>query len=164
MPVSKASPRRALSAAVLASALASVLALTLAPVAYGAECQPEDQACLDKENNAEEAKKIEEQQKKTQEAAGQADKDIEKIGKDLKECPPESSSCMEKLAGKGGREEDGFKDMSDTISTNKPEPADNAAQAVTSTCAAFPASLPQGSSEPGQSPFPASQLCSLLGS
>ncbi|WP_329620841.1 hypothetical protein OG357_10075 [Streptomyces sp. NBC_01255] len=160
MPVSKASPRRALSAAVLASALA----LTLAPVAYGAECQPEDQACLDKENNAAEAKEVEEQQKKTKEAAGQADKDIKKIGKDLEECPPGSSSCMEKLAGKGGREEDGLTDMSTTISTNEPEPADNASQAVESTCTAFPASLPQGSSDPGQSPFPASELCSMLGS
>ncbi|MET9677512.1 hypothetical protein ABZY68_31125 [Streptomyces sp. NPDC006482] len=168
MAVFTASPRRALSAAVLASALASALALTLspvlAPVAYGAECQPEDQACLDKENNAAEAKEVEEQQKKTQEAAGQADKDIKKIGKDLEECPPGSSSCMEKLAGTGGREEDGLADMSTTISTNEPEPAANAAQAVESTCAAFPASLPQGSSDPGQSPFPASQLCSMLGS
>ncbi|MFD3659778.1 hypothetical protein ACFWVF_04090 [Streptomyces sp. NPDC058659] len=164
MPTVKASSRRALSAAVLVSALVSALALTLAPVAYGVECQPEDQACQDKENNAAEAKKIQEQQKKTQEAASKADKDIEKIGKDLEACPPGSSSCMEKLAGKGGREEDGFTDMNTTISTNKPEPADNAAQAVDSTCAAFPASLPQGSSDPGQSPFPASQLCSLLGS
>ena len=169
MPVMKASPRRATStaallAATLALALAPVLVPALTSVAHGAECQPEDQACKDKENNAAEAKEIEEQQKKTQEAAGKAGKDIEKVGSDLKECPPGSSSCMEKLAGKGGREEDGFKGMNTTITENKPEPADNAAQAVESTCAAFPASLPQGSSDPGQSPFPASQLCSLLGS
>ncbi|MFB7587835.1 hypothetical protein [Streptomyces sp. NPDC056169] len=165
----KASPRRAtLSAALLAATLALSLAPALVPalasVAYGAECEPEDQACKDQEANAAEAKEIDEQQKKTQEAAGQADKDIKKIGGDLEKCPPGSSSCMEKLAGKGGREEDGFKDMNTTITTNKPEPADNAAQAVESTCTAFPASLPQGSSDPGQSPFPASQLCSLLGS
>ncbi len=159
MPVSKASPRRALTVALLAAALA----LPLAPAAYGEECKPEDQACQDKEANAEEAKKIEEQQKKTQQAATQAGKDIEAAEKKLEECRPGSSSCMEKLAGKGGREEDGFKDMSTTISTNQPEPTDNAAQAVESTCAAFPASLPGGSSDPGQSPFPASQLCSLLG-
>ncbi|MER5706128.1 hypothetical protein AB0B13_24595 [Streptomyces sp. NPDC042898] len=169
MPAMKASPRRAtLSAALLAATLALTLAPALVPaltsVAYGAECQPEDQACKDKETNAAEAKEIEEQQKKTQEAAGQADKDIKKIGKDLEACPPESSSCMEKLAGKGGREEDGFKEMNTTITTNKPEPADNAAEAVESTCAAFPASLPQGAGDQGQSPFPASQLCSLLGS
>ncbi|MFF5921111.1 hypothetical protein ACFY8C_22610 [Streptomyces flavochromogenes] len=160
MPEWKTSARRVLTAAVLAAALA----LPLAPTAYAEECQPEDQACLDKEANAKEAKEIEEQQKKTQEAAGKADKDIENAGKKLDECPPGSSSCMEKLAGKGGREEDGFKDMSKTISTYRPEPADNASQAVESTCAAFPASLPQGSSDPGQSPFPATQLCSLLGS
>ncbi|MFD8977658.1 MULTISPECIES: hypothetical protein [Streptomyces] len=164
MPAVKASPRRALSAAVLASVLALTLAPALTSVAYGAECQPEDQACKDQEANAAEAKEIEEQQKKTQEAATKADKDIKDAGKKLEECPPDSASCMEKLAGKGGREEDGFKEMTTTISTYKPEPAGNAAQAVDSTCTAFPASLPQGSSDPGQSPFPASQLCSLLGS
>ncbi|WP_328942207.1 hypothetical protein OG259_11590 [Streptomyces sp. NBC_00250] len=156
----KTSARRVLTAAVLAAALA----LPLAPTAYAEECKPEDQACLDKEANAKEAKEIDEQQKKTQEAAGQADKDIKAAGKKLEECPPGSSSCMEKLADTGGREEDGLKEMGTTISTYKPEPAENAAQAVDSTCAAFPASLPQGSSDPGQSPFPASQLCSLLGS
>ncbi|WP_318207548.1 MULTISPECIES: hypothetical protein [unclassified Streptomyces] len=160
MPALKASARRVLTAAVLAAALA----LPLAPTAYAEECKPDDQACLDKEANAKEAKEIEEQQKKTQEAAGKAEKDIKDAGKKLDECPPGSSSCMEKLAGKGGREEDGFKDMNTTISTYRPEPADNASQAVESTCTAFPASLPQGSSDPGQSPFPASQLCSLLGS
>ncbi|MER5966764.1 hypothetical protein [Streptomyces sp. NPDC002057] len=160
MPVLKLSSRRMLSAAVLAA----LLALPLAPAAYGAECQPDDQACQDKEGNAEAAKKIEADQKKTQEAAGKAGKDIEAAGEKLAECPPGSSSCMEKLAGKGGREEGGFKEMGTTLSTYAPEPADNAAQAVESTCTAFPASLPQGSTDPGQSPFPASQLCSLLGS
>ncbi|MFJ5141896.1 hypothetical protein [Streptomyces sp. NPDC088707] len=160
MPEWKTSARRVLTAAFLAAALA----LPLAPTAYAEECKPDDQACLDKEANAKEAEEIEEQQKKTQEAAGQADKDIKDAGKKLDECPPGSSSCMEKLAGKGGREEGGFKDMSTTLSTYRPEPADNASQAVESTCAAFPASLPQGASVPGQSPFPATQLCSLLGS
>ncbi|ALO11445.1 hypothetical protein AQF52_5852 [Streptomyces venezuelae] len=168
MSATKASPRRALSAAVRATVLASVLALTLAPaltsVAYGAECKPEDQACKDQEANEAEAKEIDEQQKKTQEAATKADKDIKDAGKKLEECPPGSAACMEKLAGKGSREEDGLREMTTTVSEYQPEPADNAAQAVESTCAAFPASLPQGSSDPGQSPFPASQLCALLGS
>ncbi|MGA5196390.1 hypothetical protein [Streptomyces exfoliatus] len=160
MPVSKASPRRALTVALLAAALA----LPLAPAAYGEECKPEDQACQDKEANAKEAKKIEEQQKKTQQAATQAGKDIEAAEKKLEECPPGSSSCMSKLTGgKGAAEEQGLKDMTATISSNEPEPENNAAQAVTSTCESFPGSLPQGSTDPGQSPFPVDQLCSLLG-
>ncbi|WP_411109986.1 hypothetical protein [Streptomyces sp. c-19] len=164
MPVSKASPRRVLTVALLAAALA----LPLAPAAYGEECKPDDQVCQDqqdKEANAKEAKKIEEQQKKNQEAATEADKDIKAAEKKLEECPPDSSSCMSKLTGgKGAAEEKGLKDMTETISSNKPEPANNAAQAVTSTCASFPGSLPQGSTDPGQSPFPVDQLCSLLGS
>ncbi|GGY50492.1 hypothetical protein [Streptomyces tanashiensis] len=161
MPALKASARRVLTAAVLAAALG----LPLAPVAYAEECKPDDQACLDKEANAKEAKEIEEQQKKTEEAAGQADKDIKAVGKKLDECPPGSASCMGKLtSGKGAAEEKGVKDMTDTISAYQPEPADNAQSAVTSTCADFPGSLPQGSTDPGQSPFPVSQLCSLLGS
>ncbi|WP_079042345.1 hypothetical protein [Streptomyces aureus] len=160
VPERKTSARRVLTAAVLAAALA----LPLAPTAYAEECKPEDQACLDKEANAKEAKEIEEQQKKTQEAAGQADKDIKAAGEKLKECPPGSSSCMGRLTGgKGAAEEKGLKEMTDTISSHKPEPADNAAQAVTSTCESFPGSLPQGSTDPGQSPFPVDQLCSLLG-
>ncbi|MCB8907094.1 MULTISPECIES: hypothetical protein [unclassified Streptomyces] len=160
MPEWKTSARRVLTAAVLAAALA----LPLAPTAYAEECKPEDQACLDKEANAKEAKEIEEQQKKTQEAAGQADKDIKAAGEKLKECPPGSSSCMSTLTGgKGATEEQGVKDMTDTIAANKPEPANNAAQAVSSTCESFPGSLPQGSTDPGQSPFPVDQLCSLLG-
>ncbi|MEV7374854.1 hypothetical protein AB0O51_28720 [Streptomyces sp. NPDC090301] len=163
MPVCKTSVRSLLRSAVLVAALALPVAGPLAPVAYGAECQPDDQECKDKEGNAEAAKKIEADQKKTQEAAAQAGKDIAAAGKKLEECPPGSASCMEKLAGKGGREEDGFKDMGATISAYEPEPADNAAKTVETTCDAFPASLPQGSTDPGQSPFPASQLCSLLG-
>lgn len=160
MPALKASARRVLTAAVLAAALG----LPLAPAAYGEECKPDDQACLDKEANAKEAKEIEEQQKKTQEAAGQADKDIKAAGDKLKECPPDSSSCMGKLTGgKGAAEEQGLKDMTETIASNETAPADNAAQAVTSTCESFPGSLPQGSTDPGQSPFPVEQLCSLLG-
>ncbi|MFF0429191.1 hypothetical protein ACFYUJ_33055 [Streptomyces sp. NPDC004520] len=161
MPYVKASPRRALGAVLLAAALA----LPMASVAHAEECKPDDQACLDKEANAKEAKEIEEQQKKTKEAAGQADKDIKDVGKKLDECPPGSDSCMGKLtSGQGAAEEKGVKDMTETISTFEPEPTGNAQSAVTSTCADFPGSLPQGSADPGQSPFPVDQLCSLLGS
>ncbi|MCX5229121.1 hypothetical protein [Streptomyces sp. NBC_00233] len=160
MPEWKTSARRVLTAAVLAAALA----LPLAPAAYAEECKPEDQACLDKEANAKEAKEIEEQQKKTQEAAGQADKDIKAAGEKLKECPPGSSSCMSNLTGgKDAAAEKGLEDMTDTISSNEPEPTNNASEAVSSTCASFPGSLPQGSTDPGRSPFPVDQLCSLLG-
>ncbi|MFF8379556.1 hypothetical protein ACF07V_25890 [Streptomyces sp. NPDC015661] len=159
MPHAKA--RRALGAVLLAAALA----LPMTSVAHAEECKPDDQACLDKEANAKEAKEIEEKQKKNEEAAAQADKDIKAAGEKLKECPPGSSSCMSKLTGgKGAEEEQGLKDMTGTIASNEPEPANNAAQAVTSTCATFPGSLPQGSTDPGQSPFPVSELCSLLGS
>ncbi|WP_329283725.1 hypothetical protein [Streptomyces sp. NBC_00691] len=160
MPERKTSARRVLTAAVLAAALA----LPLAPTAYAEECKPDDQACLDKEANAKEAKEIEEQQKKNQEAADKTDKEIKAAGEKLKECPPGSSSCMDKLTGgKGAAEEQGLKDMNETIASNEPEPANNAAQAVTSTCESFPGSLPQGSADPGQSPFPVDQLCGLLG-
>ncbi|MFB7353646.1 hypothetical protein [Streptomyces gardneri] len=160
MPALKASARRALTAAVLAAALG----LPLAPVAYAEECKPDDQACQDKEHNAEQAKEIEEQQKKNQEAAAKADKDIKAAEEKLKECPPGSSSCMSKLTGgKGAAEEQGLKDMTDTIDTNETAPTDNAAEAVSSTCESFPGSLPQGSTDPGQSPFPVDQLCGLLG-
>ncbi|WP_369146899.1 hypothetical protein [Streptomyces sp. R44] len=159
MPYVKA--RRALGVVLLAAALA----LPATSVAHAEECKPDDQACLDKEANAKEAKEIEEKQKKNDEAAAKADKDIKAAGEKLKECPPGSSSCMGKLTGgKGADEEQGLKDMTETISTNKPEPGNNAAEAVTSTCASFPGSLPQGSTDPGQSPFPVDQLCSLLGS
>ncbi|MER7947844.1 hypothetical protein ABTY59_10720 [Streptomyces sp. NPDC096079] len=159
MPARKA--RRALGAVLLAAALA----LPTAAVAQAEECKPDDQACLDKEANAKEAKEIEEKQKKNEEAATQADKDIKAAGEKLKECPPGSSSCMDKLTGgKGAAEEQGLEDMTETISSNRPEPGNNAAEAVTSTCASFPGSLPQGSTDPGRSPFPVDQLCSLLGS
>ncbi|MFE7600956.1 hypothetical protein [Streptomyces sp. NPDC057494] len=160
MPALKASARRALAAAVLAAALG----LPLAPTAYAEECKPDDQACLDKEANAKEAKEIEEKQKKTEEAAGQADKDIKDVGKKIDACPPGSSTCMGTLTGgKGAAEEKGLEKMTGTIDRYRPEPAENASQAVSSTCESFPASLPQGSTDPGQSPFPVSQLCSLLG-
>ncbi|MFF0477374.1 hypothetical protein [Streptomyces sp. NPDC004284] len=164
MPHVKASPRRALGAVLLAAALA----LPLASVAHAEDCKPDDKVCQDqkdKEANEKEAKEIAEKQKKTEEAAGQADKDIKDVGKKIDECPPDSASCMGRLtSGKGAAEEKGVKDMTDTLSTYQPEPADNAQSAVTSTCADFPASLPQGSTDPGQSPFPVAQLCSLLGS
>ncbi|MFB7448941.1 hypothetical protein [Streptomyces sp. NPDC056194] len=154
-------PRRLLGAVLLAAALA----LPVTSVAHAEECKPDDQACLDKEANAKEAKAIEEKQKKNEEAAGQADKDIKAAGEKLKECPPDSSSCMGRLTGgKGAAEEKGLQDMKDTISSNETEPSNNAAQAVTSTCESFPGTLPQGSADPGQSPFPVDQLCSLLGS
>lgn len=129
----------------------------------GAECEPEDQACKDREANDKEAAEIEKEQQKTQEAAGRADEDIKTAGEKLKECPPGSASCMEKLTGKGEREEGGISDMTGTIDSFQPDPADNAASAVDSTCADFPASLPGGSDD-SQSAFPVSQLCSLLGS
>ncbi|SEC32952.1 hypothetical protein [Streptomyces sp. TLI_105] len=160
MPARMASARRVLTAAVLAAALG----LPLAPAAYAEECKPDDQACQDKEHNADQAKKIEEQQKKNQEAAAKADKDIKAAEEKLKECPPGSSSCMGKLTGgKGAAEEQDLGDMKDTIKKNETAPTDNAADAVTSTCESFPGSLPQGSTDPGQSPFPVDQLCGLLG-
>ncbi|MFD0077510.1 hypothetical protein ACFVIY_34275 [Streptomyces sp. NPDC127166] len=154
-------PRRLLGAVLLAAALA----LPVTSAAHADECKPDDQACLDKEANAKEAKAIEEKQKKNEEAAGQADKDIKAAGEKLKECPPDSSSCMGRLTGgKGAAEEKGLQGMKDTISSNETEPSNNAAQAVTSTCESFPGTLPQGSADPGQFPFPVDQLCSLLGS
>ncbi|MFD0372375.1 hypothetical protein [Streptomyces sp. NPDC127114] len=164
-----ASVRRVLGAA----ALAAALSLTGTPAVWAAppsvpveECKPDDQACKDNEANANEAKEIDEQQKKTKEAATQADKDIKKVGKDLEACKPDaedSGTCMGKLA-KGNGEKEGLTGMTSTIDGFRPDPSDNAQSAVTSTCAGFPASLPEGSTDPGQSPFPVSQLCSLLGS
>ncbi|MEU6934646.1 hypothetical protein [Streptomyces sp. NPDC046385] len=158
--------RRALGAAVLASALAlaaAPAALAAPPAALAEECKPDDQACLDAQANANEAKEIDEQKKKTKESAAKADKDIEKVGKDLEKCKPGSEACMGELA-KGNGEKEGLKDMKTVVDGFKPDPKDNAQTAVTSTCADFPASLPAGSTDPGVSPFPASQLCSLLGS
>ncbi|MFE9860300.1 hypothetical protein [Streptomyces sp. NPDC005780] len=175
--------RRTLRAATVLSAFAVATALPAAvglcaayaqpPAAYTAgaaplrpaECEPEDQACKDREANDKEAAEIEKEQQKTQEAAGQADKDIEAAGEKLKECPPGSASCMEKLTGKGKgeREEGGISDMTGTIDSFQPDPTDNAAPAVKSTCTDFPASLPGGNDD-SQSAFPVSQLCSLLGS
>ncbi|WP_328906503.1 hypothetical protein OG230_28035 [Streptomyces sp. NBC_00234] len=128
------------------------------------ECKPDDQACKDREANGEQAKEIEEEQKKTQAAATQAGKDIDAAGKKLKECPPGDSSCMEELAGTGSGEKKGVSDMTETIGSFKPDPSDNAASAVESTCADFPGSLPAGSADASAAPFPVSQLCSLLGS
>lgn len=155
--------RRVLGAAVLAPVLASALLVSGATVGFAAECAPDDQVCKDNEANANEAKEIDAQQSKTKEAAAKADKDIAKVGKDLEECKPGSDTCMSKLA-KGNGEKEGLADMTSTIDGFQPDPSDNAQSAVTATCADFPASLPAGSTDPGQSPFPVSQLCSLLGS
>ncbi|MFC9398937.1 hypothetical protein ACFTWS_38255 [Streptomyces sp. NPDC057027] len=116
-------PRRLLGAVLLAAALV----LPMTSVAHAEECKPDDQACLDKEANAKEAKAIEEKQKKNEEAAGQADRDIKAAGEKLKECPPDSSSCTGRLTGgKGAAEEKGLQDMKDTISSNETESSDNA--------------------------------------
>lgn len=158
--------RRALGAAVLASALAlaaAPAALAAPPAPRADECAPDDQACKDQQANAQEAKEIEEEQKKTKESAAQADKDIKKVGKDLEKCKPGTQACMDELA-KGNGEKEGLDAMTSTVGGFQPDPSDNAQSAVTSTCADFPASLPAGSTDPGQSPFPVSQLCSLLGS
>ncbi|MFD5064787.1 hypothetical protein [Streptomyces sp. NPDC058394] len=181
LPTCRPAPRRttALRTAALAAALAAALtpgiltcvAYAHAPSAQAStslptvECEPDDQACKDREANEKEAKEIEEQQKKNQEAAAQADKDIKAVGDEMKECKPGSASCMEKLtAGKGEREEGGISDMTGTIGSFQPDPSDNAASAVSSTCAEFPGSLPEGAADDNAAPFPASQLCSLLGS
>ncbi|MFJ9580581.1 hypothetical protein ACIRQF_29850 [Streptomyces sp. NPDC101191] len=161
MPIlrSRASVRRVLGAAVLASALL----LSGAPLASAAECAPDDQVCKDNEANAAEAKEIDAQQAKTKESADKAGKDIEKVGKQLEECKPGSDSCMDKLA-KGNGEKEGLTGMTATINGFQPDPKDNAQSAVTSTCADFPALLPEGSTDPGQTQFPVSDLCKLLGS
>ncbi|GAA2816758.1 hypothetical protein [Streptomyces showdoensis] len=161
--------RRAAGAAVLAAALAlaaapaALAAPSAGPAAPAAECQPDDQPCKDKETNANEAKEIDEQQKKTKESAAKADQDIAKVGKDLEKCKPGSETCMDELA-KGNGEKAGLADMTTKVGAFQPDPKDNAQTAVTSTCRDFPASLPAGSTDPGGSPFPVSQLCSLLGS
>ncbi|WP_285566306.1 hypothetical protein OG521_08765 [Streptomyces sp. NBC_01463] len=149
-----------LSAAYAQSPAAHAAGVRLLPTA---ECEPDDQACKDREANDKEAAEIAKEQEKTQAAAGQADKDIKAAGEKLKECPPGSASCMEKLTGKGEREESGISDMDGTIDSFAPDPSDNAASAVESTCTDFPASVPGGAND-GQSAFPVSRLCSLLGS
>ncbi|MFJ7493936.1 hypothetical protein ACIQZB_22415 [Streptomyces sp. NPDC097727] len=173
--------RPLLRAVVLTSALALSTALPvlgLAPAAYAQsgtpvrgvapaeECKPDDQACKDREANAKEAAEIEKAQKKNQDAADRTDKDIKAAGDKLKECPPGSASCMEKLTSNGttDRAESGISDMTGAIDSFKPDPSDNAASAVESTCADFPASLPAGAADDSHSAFPVSQLCSLLGS
>lgn len=164
--------RRALIAALATTAVSASGALPLAglaplahaQVALRAECQPDDQECKDKEGNAKQAEKIDEQQKKTQQAADKAGQDIKAANDKLEKCPPGSASCMKELTGEGKQEKEGIEKMTATIDAYRPEPSDNAQQAVDTTCAGFPASLPQGSTDPGRSPFPASRLCSLLGS
>ncbi|WP_301364383.1 hypothetical protein [Streptomyces xanthophaeus] len=171
----RTSARRALSAALLASAL-SLAAPTLLtapahaePPGYPAlsapaeECAADDQACKDRKENEEQEKKVEEQQKETEEDAKKAEKTIEDVGKKLEECKPGSSSCMEGLTGPGMGEKQGVTDMTSTIKDFKPGPAGDASAAVTSTCSGFLASLPTGSADDAQSPFPVSQLCALLG-
>ncbi|MFF0436412.1 hypothetical protein ACFYU9_29885 [Streptomyces sp. NPDC004327] len=157
------SVRRVLGAAVLASALL----LSGASVAAAEECKPDDQACIDKETNDNEAKEIAADKKKTKESADKADKGIKDIGKDLEKCKPGESSgdtCMSGLAKGNNGEQKGMDDMTQTVGNFQPDPKDNAQSAVTTTCHDFPASLPAGSTDPGTSPFPVSQLCSLLGS
>ncbi|MEV5974523.1 hypothetical protein [Streptomyces sp. NPDC051921] len=154
-----ASVRRVLGGAVLACALL----LSGASSGAAAECAPDDQVCKDNEANAAEAKEIEEQQQKTKESAAQADKDIKKVGADLEKCKPGSETCMAGLA-KGNGEKEGLADMTAAVQGFQPDPKDNAQSAVTSTCADFPALLPEGSTDPGQTQFPVSQLCKLLGS
>lgn len=164
-----ASVRRVLGAALLASALvlSGGAAATAASVAFAEECKPDDQECLDKETNANEAKEIAAEKKKTKESATQADKDIKEIGKDLEKCKPGSSgadACMSGLAKGNNGEQKGMDDMTAAVNGFKPETTSNAAEVGSATCADFPASLPAGSADPGLSPFPVSQLCSLLGS
>ncbi|WP_053690722.1 hypothetical protein [Streptomyces sp. WM6372] len=118
----------------------------------------------DVEVNAEAAERIAARQEANQAAAQQTGKDIKAVGSKIAECPAGNAACMEKLAGKGEREEAGIKGMADTITAFRPEPADNGTAAVTTTCANFPGSLPGGAAEQGQAPFPATQLCSHLGS
>ncbi|MFJ9828589.1 hypothetical protein ACIRSU_30110 [Streptomyces sp. NPDC101160] len=170
-----ASVRRVLGAAALASALvlpgasaaSAAAATSAASVAFAEECKPDDQECLDKETNANEAKEIAAEKKKTKESAAQADKDIEEIGKDLEKCKPGSSgadTCMSGLAKGNNGEQKGMDDMTAAVNGFKPETTSSAAEVGSATCHDFPASLPAGSADPGLSPFPVSQLCALLGS
>ncbi|HEY8987175.1 MAG TPA: hypothetical protein VIU15_47365 [Streptomyces sp.] len=128
-----------------------------------AECAENDQPCKDNEANAAEADKIEDQQKKTEADAANAQKQIDAVGKQLDACKPGSSECMEKLSGSGAAEKQGIADMKDTISGFRTEPGDNASSTSSTICSGFAATLP-ASADADQSPFPAGQLCSLLGS
>ncbi|MER5412207.1 hypothetical protein [Streptomyces virginiae] len=146
--------------------LLDILRVSGAPAALAApteDCAPDDQACKDRKENEEQEQKVEEKQKETEEDAKKAEKTIEDVGKKLKECEPGSSSCMEGLTGPGMGEKQGITDMTGTIKDFKPGPAGDASSAVTSTCADFLASLPAGSADDSQSPFPVAQLCALLG-
>ncbi|MFJ7779370.1 hypothetical protein [Streptomyces yangpuensis] len=165
--------RRALCSTFLAASL-SVTALALAAPARAhpqpgghlapvAECAPDDQACKDREKDAEQEKEVEERQNKTDEDAKKADQTIKDVGKQLEECKPGAGSCMDGLTGPGMGEKQGITDMTSTIKENKAGPAGDASEAVTSTCSHFPASLPAGSADSTQSPFPVAQLCALLG-
>ncbi|MET8976506.1 hypothetical protein ABZX85_12920 [Streptomyces sp. NPDC004539] len=153
--------RRFLCACALALAVCSAAYVSPAHAAVStaaSECAPDDEQCND---DQESAQKIEEQQKKTEADAKDAQKQIDAVGKDLKECPPGSASCMEKLAGSGSAEKDGIEDMTSTISGFRTEPGDNASSSSTTVCSGFAGTLPAGA---GDTPFPADQLCSLLGS
>ncbi|MEV7541097.1 hypothetical protein [Streptomyces sp. NPDC089915] len=118
----------------------------------------------DVEINAEAARQIAERQKTNQAAAEGTAKKITAVGDRIAACPPGSAACMEKLSGKGEREESGIKGMADTVTSFRPEPTDNAADASATVCRNYPGSLPGGAAEQGQAPFPASRVCSLLGS
>ncbi|MER5931821.1 hypothetical protein [Streptomyces sp. NPDC002054] len=177
----RTSARRALSAALLAASLSLAAPAFLAapahaqqagyefpgvlgvPAAPTEDCAPDDQACKDQKENEEQEKEVEEQQKETEEDAKKAEKTIEDVGKQLEECKPGSSSCMEGLTGPGMGEKQGIADMTSTIKGIEHGPAGDATAAVTSTCSGFLASLPAGSTDAAQSPFPVSQLCALLG-
>ncbi|MGW1030606.1 hypothetical protein ACWD4Z_00290 [Streptomyces antibioticus] len=168
----RASARRVLRTAVLASALSLAVPVLLAPPAHARppsslapaeECAPDDQACKDEQENTEQAQKVEEQQQKTQEDAEKADQTIKDVGRRLEECRPGNSACMDQLAGPGMGEKQGVTDMTATVKGFEPGPAGEASAAVTATCSGFPGSLPAGSADPGRSPFPVSRLCALLG-
>ncbi|MFJ8162284.1 hypothetical protein ACIRBY_15325 [Streptomyces sp. NPDC096136] len=118
----------------------------------------------DVEINAEAAARIAERQARNRTAAEGTAKGIKAVGEKIAQCPPGSAACMETLSGKGGREESGIKGMSDTLASFRPEPSDNGADASSTVCRNYPSSLPGGAAEQGQAPFPASQVCSLLGS
>ncbi|MFD9724867.1 hypothetical protein [Streptomyces sp. NPDC059072] len=118
----------------------------------------------DVEINAEAAQQIAARQEKNRSAAETTAKGIKAVGDRIAQCPPDSATCMENLSGKGEREEGGIKGVADTIGSFRPEPSDNGAEAASTVCKNFPAALPGGAAEQGQAPFPASQVCSLLGS
>ncbi|GAV38832.1 hypothetical protein [Streptomyces acidiscabies] len=152
--------RRFLCACALALAVCSAAYASPAhAVAVAAsECAPDDEQCNDDEASAQ---KIEEQQKKTEADAAKAQGQIDAVDKQLKECAPGSSECMTKLAGAGTSEKKGVEEMTSTIKGFKTEPGDNASSTSTGVCSGFTATLPGGA---GETPFPADQLCSLLGS